>query len=373
MSVRERNPQGRSFRPTIVPIGGFLGAGKTSLIVAAAQLLHARGVKAAALLNDQGTELVDTSFVEANEIEAGQVTGGCFCCRLSDLVHAAEELRAHMPEIIFAEAVGSCTDISATVLQPLKLEHAAHFRVAPYTVLVDPERAARWMDPNLDPELAFLFYKQIEEADLVCFSKADRFTEFPPLPGCSTRFISSKTGEGVAAWLDDVLAGRFRPGAKILEIDYERYARAEAALAWLNCSAGVKTASPTAPALVVGPLLDRIEAALTAKGFTIAHLKVIDESPTGWVKASIVCNGGEVSVQGNLDASPAPAHELLLNARASGSPGELQQVVEAQLAAIPGTVRIRSMQCFSPSPPQPEKRVSYVVADPFQSSVTDQR
>jgi hypothetical protein len=31
----------------------------------------------------------------------------------------------------------------------------------------------------------------------------------------------------------------FPPGLKILEIDYERYAQAEAALAWLNCSATV--------------------------------------------------------------------------------------------------------------------------------------
>ena len=348
-------------RPTIVPIGGFLGAGKTSLIVAAARLLHGRGVKAAAILNDQGAVLVDTSFVEANEIEAGQVAGGCFCCRLSDLVQAAEALRDHRPEVIFAEAVGSCTDISATVLQPLKLDHAAHFRVAPYTVLVDPERAKHWIDPSLDPDLAFLFHKQIEEADLVCFTKTDRFTEFPSLRGCDARFLSSQTGDGVAAWLDDVLGGRFPPGGKILEIDYGRYARAEAALAWLNCSATVKPAPPATPASVVGPLLDGLDAELTAKGFTIAHLKVMDESSEGWVKASIVRNGGEPSVQGRLDAGPAAVHEILLNARAAGSPDDLRMVVETQLAAIPGTVRIRSLQCFSPSPPKPEKRVGYVV------------
>jgi hypothetical protein len=219
------------------------------------------------------------------------------------------------------------------------------------------------MDPDMDPELAFLFYKQIEEADLVCFSKADRFTEFPSLPGGSNRFLSAHTGEGVAAWLDDVLGGRFRPGGKILEIDYERYARAEAALAWLNCRATVKLAIAASPAVVVGPLLERLEAALTEKGFIIAHLKVMDESPTGWVKASIVRNGGELSIQGNLDASPAGEHELMLNARAAGSPDDLQRAVESQLAAIPGAVRIRSMQCFSPAPPKPEKRVGYVVTD----------
>ena len=355
---------GPTHRPIIVPVGGFLGAGKTSLIITAARLLRDRGVKAAALFNDQGDDLVDTRFAEASEVGAAQVTGGCFCCRLSDLVHAAEELRAHMPAVIFAEAVGSCTDISATVLQPLKLEHSRRFRVAPYTVLVDPERARRWMDPELDADLAFLFRKQIEEADLVCFSKADLFHEFPPIPGVSAGYVSSRNGEGVAAWLDDVLGGRFRPGGKILELDYERYARAEASLAWLNCAATVRPAVPLSPASLAGPLLEGLEAALAAEGLAIAHLKVMDETPAGWVKASIVRTGGEPSIQGNLDASPAAAHRLLLNARAAGPPAALRRVVEARLAAIPGTVRIRSMQCFSPSPPKPEKRLSYVVQAP---------
>jgi hypothetical protein len=361
MNHRETKAQDQGFRPTIVPIGGFLGAGKTSLIVAAARILQARGVRVAAVLNDQGGDLVDTSFVEANDILAGQVVGGCFCCRLSDLIYAAEALHGYMPEVIFAEAVGSCTDISATVMQPLKLDYAAQFRVAPYTVVVDPEIARRFRDPNLDPGLSFLFDKQIEEADLVCFTKADRYTEFPPLPGCSPRFLSAQTGDGIAAWLDDVLSGKFPPGAKILEIDYERYARAEAELAWLNCSATVELASPASPASVAGPLIEGIEAALTAKDFMIAHLKVMDQSPEGWVKASIVCNGGEPSVQGILDASPAVAHQILLNARVAGSPDGLRAAVEAQLAAIPGTVEVRSMQCFSPSPPKPQKRVDYVV------------
>jgi len=351
-------------RPTLVPVGGFLGAGKTSLIVAAARLLQQRGVKAAALFNDQGYELVDTRFAEANDITASQVTGGCFCCRLSDLVHAAEELRARMPEVIFAEAVGSCTDISATVLQPLKLEHARRFRVAPYTVLVDPERAPRWMDPELDEDLAFLFRKQIEEADLICFSKADRFPNFAPLPGVPARYLSSRTGEGVAAWLDDVLGGRFRPGGAILEIDYERYARAEASLAWLNCAAALKLPVPQPPASVVGLLLEGLDAALACEGLAIAHLKVMDESAVGWVKASIVRAGGEPSVQGALDASPAAAHALLLNVRAAGAPAALRRVVETQLAAMPGSIAIRSIECFSPSPPKPEKRLRRVVEPP---------
>src|SRR6476469_676252 len=124
-------------RPVIVPLGGFLGAGKTTLILAASRILHSRGIRPAAILNDQGSELVDTHAAVA----ADQVTGGCFCCRFSDLIDAAHRLHAHEPDVIFAEAVGSCTDISATTLQPLKLYYGHQFRLAAYSVLVDPQRA----------------------------------------------------------------------------------------------------------------------------------------------------------------------------------------------------------------------------------------
>ena len=42
-------------KPVIVMVGGFLGAGKTTLILAAAQLLQRRGVRVGVVLNDQAT------------------------------------------------------------------------------------------------------------------------------------------------------------------------------------------------------------------------------------------------------------------------------------------------------------------------------
>src|SRR5690349_10869457 len=159
--------------PVIVPIGGFLGAGKTTLILAASRLLHSRGLRAAAILNDQGSELVDTQQVSANGIAADQVIGGCFCCRFTDLIDAADRLRAHAPDVIFAEAVGSCTDISATTLQPLKLHYSDRFRLAPFTVLVDPQRAREIAAADPDGDVPFLFRTQVDEADLICFTKSD--------------------------------------------------------------------------------------------------------------------------------------------------------------------------------------------------------
>src|SRR6202789_4353035 len=73
-------------KPLLAVVGGFLGAGKTTLILTAAGLLQQRGLRVAAILNDQGDDLVDTHYAGRHGIACDQVTGGCFCCRFPDLV-----------------------------------------------------------------------------------------------------------------------------------------------------------------------------------------------------------------------------------------------------------------------------------------------
>jgi hypothetical protein len=113
---------------------------------------------------------------------------------------------------------------------------------------------------------------------------------------------------------------------------------------------------PLSPANLIGPLLDDLDAALSAAGLRIVHLKLIDYSVSGYLKASITQNGAEPGVEGMLDASPAATHELLLNVRATGQPETLREIVESQMARICGDLEIRKMECFSPAAPNPERR-----------------
>lgn len=355
-------------RPVVVIIGGFLAAGKTTLILTAAEMLQSQGLRAAAIFNDQGTELVDTHFARQTGIGTSQVTGGCFCCRFSDLIAAANTLREHSPDVIFAEAVGSCTDISATVLQPLKLRFSGGFQVAPYTVLVDPVTARELSAEGADPELSFLFHKQTAEADLICFNKTDLDPASTPIDTGRTRFISAATGDGVPAWLTEVLSGQIEAGGTILDIDYEKYAKAEAKLAWLNCSFTYTPHHALSPSVVVGPFLQTLDAAFTANRFHIAHLKVIDECETGYIKAAIARNGDEPAVQGNLSASQCRNHQILLNVRLAGCPEQVEHIVREQLFQLAGSVEIRAMQCFSPAPPTPQYRYSSTVKNPDLTS-----
>ena len=272
-------------RPWLIPVGGFLGAGKTTLILAAARILAARGLQCAAILNDQAGDLVDSAYVSSQGLTANDVTGGCFCCRFSDLIDKAAQLRALFPDVIFIEPVGSCTDLSATILQPLKHEFAHEYRLAPRTVVVDPARAADLSDPSI----AFLFERQCAEADLVLFNKSDLH------PTSQTHSVSALTGSGVAAWLDELLGGALPIGGKLLEIDYQEYARAEAALGWLNWRAPLRLSPALSPAALIGPWLDRLQQSLTSAGAQITHLKVFDQTPGSYLKAALTSNTGDPS------------------------------------------------------------------------------
>ena len=350
-------------KPWIVVVGGFLGAGKTTLLLRAAQELERRGLRSAVVLNDQGDALVDTKYAGLHGLAWGEVTGGCFCCRFSNLLGEMQRLRAFSPDVIFAEPVGSCTDISATILQPLR-EHHDRFRLAPFTVLVDPARATELLAPDAEAHMRFLFTKQLEEADVVCFTKSDLGAELPDIRSLGggsrhagslpVRSLSAKTGVGLAAWLDEVLSGDIPAGGRILEIDYERYARAEAALAWLNVEVEIRPVEAQSSAMMLGPLLDKLDADFTAAAISIVHLKAMMHSPSGFLKAAICGNGQEPVVEGALDASPALRHSLLLNLRAVGPAELVESIVERNLRGMNIPLLDFRIHCFHPAPPKPE-------------------
>ena len=233
----------------LILVGGFLGAGKTTLLWESARRLAAGGKRVGLLTNDQAPDLVDTALLGQEGLSVREVHGSCFCCNFPGLIRAAEGLSGDIrADVLIAEPVGSCTDLSATILQPLKDKFARQFVLAPYSVLADPFRLKEGLTGDratMHPSAAYIFRKQLEEADLIVLNKVDLL--YGPeredllarlaaaFPGTEVLCLSARMGAGVGEWLARMTAGG-PAGGRIAEVNYDTYAEGEAALGWLNAS-----------------------------------------------------------------------------------------------------------------------------------------
>ena len=103
-------------------LGGFLGAGKTTALAALADHLAATGQRVGVITNDHGSELVDTAVIARRSSRWRRFAGGGFGGRFDQLVARREKARPRRaaPDVVLAEAAGSCTDLLATVIHPLR-------------------------------------------------------------------------------------------------------------------------------------------------------------------------------------------------------------------------------------------------------------
>ena len=150
----------------VIMVGGFLGAGKTTLLYETAKKYALQGKKVGLISNDQAAGLVDTAYLERTGSVVSEVNGSCFCCNFSGLTDAIEHIKSHEQiDMIIAEPVGSCTDLSATLIQPLKDHFHENIIVAPLSVLIDPKRLKSILNggtSGLHPSAAYIIRKQLE-------------------------------------------------------------------------------------------------------------------------------------------------------------------------------------------------------------------
>ena len=360
----------------IIFIGGFLGAGKTTLLFEAAKRLAARGNRAGLITNDQAPELVDTVFLQKTGSEVTEVSGSCFCCNFPGMVKAINSLADRSVNVILAEPVGSCTDLSATIIQPLKDKKGGDVSLAPMSVLVDPKRLSGILDgksAGLHDSSAYIFRKQLEEADFILLSKVDTL-DAATVAGLTARLakaypmakifaVSSKQGTELDAWLDAVMTQTGVAGGHILtEVDYDVYAEGEAVLGWLNATYELTSAQPTDWKVFAERLLGALSSEFDAMSATVGHVKLAVTSGAAIVTANLVGTRETLEIHG--EAFQGKSARLTLNARAQMSPGQLEAAVCGQMAKVCAsavTAQTVALRCLSPGYPNPTYRYDKVV------------
>ncbi len=362
-------------RVRFLMLGGFLGAGKTTTLARLAHYYSERGRQVGLVTNDQAQDLVDTTSLRAQGFSVEEVAGACFCCRFQDLVGKVGALeQQRRPDLILAEPVGSCTDLVATVVQPLRDLYGNRFEVAPYAVLFKPSHGLKILrgetGSGFSPRAAYIFRKQLEEADAIIINRIDEIAagalqEVTTLvkqqfPGVPVLAMSAKTGQGLEG-LVELLEQQGPFGRKILDIDYDIYAAGEAELGWLNASAQVTAGSAFDLDAALLDLIGRLREGFAGRNAEVAHLKVIGLSDGAFGVANLVSNAAlpELSLASRTRVSEA---EVIVNARAAADPAviepEVRQALQEVFATRQAQVQVRGLQSFRPGRPTQTYRYS---------------
>ncbi|HEY3421346.1 MAG TPA: GTP-binding protein [Methanomassiliicoccales archaeon] len=351
----------------IAIIGGFLGAGKTTLINKIAKGLSEDGKTIGLIMNDQGEALVDTQYSKANGFETSEVLRGCFCCRFNDLMASARNIVSRTrPDFIIAEPVGSCTDLLATVVAPLKLMYPNEFEVAPLIIVVDAPRLA---EEGLDPGTlsGYLRKHQIEEAEHIVISKIDMVSREVMLklvdaaknynPQADVIPYSSVTGHGLERIMGVIRSGK-RSDRQPIDIDYDTYAMAEAELGWYNGTFSFHALDRVDTYDLATKIIRAIS--LNYEPEDIAHAKLMVTSDTNSLKMSVVFDN--ISIDGIKGSRYAEGRvKVTINARVVSSPDDLQSNIRSAVFQAMDSIGKRSEgfadECFAPSRPNPTHRI----------------
>lgn len=197
----------------VVQIAGFLGSGKTTLVLKLSQMLADHGThKVALVVNEIGEIPVDGKIIEESGMRVKDIGGGCICCEVaSSFAKTLHTLyKEFRPEYVLVEPTG--------VAIPHQVKLAAQMggrdvkiEIGPAIVLFDATRPAELLDMDM---LGKLVVSQVVDADIIAISKTDAVDEAAAQDAArrvrnyneraEIIYISSFTGDGLDQLVDRI-------------------------------------------------------------------------------------------------------------------------------------------------------------------------
>lgn len=154
---------------------GFLGSGKTSMLVDVLRQLKEEGLKPAVIMNELGEIPFDSQAVD-EDIPLKEILDGCICCTGGEKTEAQIQSLLYEADfdVLIIETTGAAHPVEAldAVYSPL---FADELNIKGIVTVAD---SRRWMERNqLSPQARSLFLEQIRHAHLILANKCDLLTE----------------------------------------------------------------------------------------------------------------------------------------------------------------------------------------------------
>ncbi|NLI73909.1 MAG: GTP-binding protein [Euryarchaeota archaeon] len=338
-------------------IGGYLGAGKTTLTVALAKHLRDLDKNVALITNDQGHALVDTEYARGSGVDVREVMG-CFCSTFPEFLKSARSLvQISRPDVILAEPIGTSTNILSSVVDPLRYQYPEEFSVAPFMVVVDGTRASQLSGDKLIPA------HQVREAEIILLSKIDLLDEdaldrakgavAEVAPNTTVIPYSVRTNVGIDSIVDILISSQL--SRKEMEgEDYRIFINEKESMSWFSSTATIIPDDRVDAYGLTTTLLRGV--ADTFPSAEVAHVKVTVISEQAGAKMSLVGDSAQVDGLrgGRYFSDPA---RLIINARVTAESKELGDAMRSIMTMLKDKFPIDldnlTESCYSPKPSAP--------------------
>lgn len=278
-------------------VSGFLGAGKTTTMIALGEYMDKAYGKIGIIANDLGANLVDTNLTQTSGCTVEEIASGCICYQMDNTIDKIRRLKDRDGCVFVMSDIPGC-GVGA-------LDHTYHrladdcadwITLSPFMVVVDPERLRMLLpekaDINLPEELVYLMKLQLEEADLVVLNKIDllsqdeidRDVDFlkKACPDVPVLAISAKEQTGIPELAAFITT--HESALKNFSVrDDEKFAEAETKLTWYNRRMFFKTLNggKIDCNAVVDDIIEGIRMGLIEKKRNVPHLKTFATAGAG--------------------------------------------------------------------------------------------
>ena len=186
-------------------LGGFLGTGKTTLLMKLIEMFQEKGKKVAIIVNEAGNVGVDGTTIKGKGYDAIELPQGCICCTLVGALQESlvQVVKDYHPDVLIIEPTGLALPGSVRESIVVLRERFIDYDKIDIVGMLDGPRFDIFVAKKKD-----FYVKQLKDSDIIAVNKKDLISEEKlkeivkwlndQFPGVKVVPMCATNGEGVA-------------------------------------------------------------------------------------------------------------------------------------------------------------------------------